>query len=72
MRIISEVEKGKRSSEDATSAANELRRLKPDLFDEDDGSVSSDEKDINVVMGALATNFSVEKIKLAIVLASKK
>lgn len=72
MRIISEVEKGKRSSEDATSAANELRRLKPDLFDEDDGSVSSDEKDINVVMGALVTNFSVEKIKLAIALASKK
>jgi hypothetical protein len=46
--------------------------LKPDLFDEDDGSVSSDEKDINVVMGALTSNFSMEKIKLAIALASKK
>ena len=72
MKIISEVEKGKRSADDATAAANELKRLKPDLFEEDDGSVSSDEKDINVVMGSLATNFSMEKIKLAIALASQK
>jgi uncharacterized protein (DUF342 family) len=72
MKIISEVEKGKRSSEDATSAANELKRLKPDLFEKDDGLISSDENDINAVMGALATNFSMEKIKIAIVLASKK
>lgn len=72
MRIIDEVGKGSRSADDATAAANELKKLKPELFETDDGAVSSDENDINVVMGALATNFSMEKIKLAIALASQK
>lgn len=68
LKIIDEVREGYRPYMYGLYAIYELKRLKPDVLEDDDSSISGDIKDVDIdeVMSALQTNFSEEKLKIAL------